>query len=87
MPDQAAGLAEMLRRPVGTVEVPPKTARRQRLAAGPDPSVVEVALRGDRLVRAGGNAVLTEDVTRALGRPARTVRNWARDHREAFLRP
>ncbi|MEU9111526.1 NAD(P)H-binding protein [Streptomyces sp. NPDC048483] len=85
VPDQAAQLAEVLGRPVGTAEVPPDEARRQLLAAGLDPSVVEVALRGDRLVRAGGNAVVTDEVTRALGRPARTFRVWARDHREAFV--
>ncbi|WP_405676966.1 hypothetical protein OG292_20290 [Streptomyces sp. NBC_01511] len=67
-----------------TVDVPPEAARRQLLAAGLDPSVVEVAVRGSAFVRSGGNAVVTDDAPRILGRPARDFRTWARDHRDAF---
>ncbi|MEV6868011.1 NAD(P)H-binding protein [Streptosporangium subroseum] len=85
VPDQVATLAEELGRPIETVDVPPGAVREQMLAAGLDPSVVDVAVRGYQLVRAGGNAVVTGDVERILGRPARTFRIWARDHRSAFL--
>jgi uncharacterized protein YbjT (DUF2867 family) len=87
VPDQVAVLAEELGRPIQTVDVPPDAARRQMLAAGLDPSVVDVAVRGHQLVRAGGNAVVTDDVARILGHPARTFRTWVRDHRDAFLTP
>lgn len=85
VPDQAAQLSEVLGLPISTVDVPLETAREQLLAAGLDPSVADVAVRGARLVRDGGNAVVTGDVPRVLGRPARSFRTWALDHRGAFL--
>ncbi|WP_330260904.1 hypothetical protein OG586_29890 [Streptomyces murinus] len=42
------------------------------------------ALAGMRYVRDGGNALVTEDVPRVLGRPARSFRQWAEDHQGAF---
>jgi uncharacterized protein YbjT (DUF2867 family) len=85
VPDQVAQLAGELGRPVATVDIPPDAVERQMLAAGVDPSVVDVAVHGYELVRAGGNAVVTDDVERILGRPARAFRTWVRDHRDAFL--
>ncbi|MFI5684383.1 hypothetical protein [Streptomyces sp. NPDC051636] len=38
-----------------------------------------------RFIEEGGNAVVTEDLREALGRPARTYRQWAEDHRPAFV--
>ena len=81
VPDQAAQLAELLGRPLGTVDVPPAAVESQLLAAGFDRSFVDVAVRGQQLVRDGGNALVTDDVARVLGRPARTFRTWAADHR------
>jgi hypothetical protein len=80
-------LGEEIGRPLESVDVPLDVARQQMLAAGFDPAVVDVAVRGYRLVRDGGNAVLTHDVHHILGRPARTFRTWAREHRDAFLGP
>ncbi|MEQ0558361.1 NAD(P)H-binding protein [Amycolatopsis sp. NEAU-NG30] len=85
VPDQAAQLSEILGLPISTVDVPLETAREQLLAAGLDPSVADVAVQGSRLVREGGNAVVTGDVQRVLGRPPRSFRTWALDHRGAFL--
>jgi uncharacterized protein YbjT (DUF2867 family) len=85
VPDQVAVLAEELGRPIEMIEVPSDAARQQMLAAGLDASLVDVAVRGYQLVRAGGNAVVTDDVQRILGHPARSFRAWARDHRDAFL--
>jgi uncharacterized protein YbjT (DUF2867 family) len=85
VPDQVTQLAEELGRPVDTVDVPPDAVQQQMLAAGLDPSVVDVAVRGYALVRAGGNAVVTDDVERILGHPARAFRTWVRDHRDVFL--
>lgn len=84
VPDQAEQLAAALGRPVRTVDVPPEAARTRMLAAGMDPSVVDVAVRGYAYVRAGGGAVVTGEVERVLGHTARTFRTWARDHRRAF---
>jgi uncharacterized protein YbjT (DUF2867 family) len=85
VPGQVAVLAEVLGSRIETVDVPPDDARRHMVAAGLDPSVVEVALRGQRLVREGGGNVVTDDVGSILGRPPRTFRAWAQDHRQAFL--
>lgn len=84
VPDQAEQLAAELGRPVRTVDVPPEAARTRMLAAGLDPSVVDVAVRGYAFVRGGGGAVVTGDVERVLGRAARTFRSWARDHHAVF---
>lgn len=85
VPDQVAQLSEVLGQPISAVDVPLEAAREQMLASGLDPSVVDVAVRGFQLVRDGGNAVVTDDVHRVLGRPARSFRTWALDHRGAFL--
>ncbi|HEY0693092.1 MAG TPA: NAD(P)H-binding protein [Kribbella sp.] len=85
VPDQVAVLAEELGRPIETVDVPPDAVRQQMLSTGLEPSVIDVAVHGYQLVRAGGNAVVTDDVHRILGHPARNFRIWARDHRDAFL--
>ncbi|MFJ2829929.1 NAD(P)H-binding protein [Streptomyces sp. NPDC087263] len=84
--DQAATLAEVLGRPVTTVDVPPDVLRAQFLEAGMPETRAEGVLAGTVYVRKGGNAVLTEDVRRVLGREPRTYDRWARDHREAFAR-
>jgi uncharacterized protein YbjT (DUF2867 family) len=86
-PEMVAQLSEEIGRPLETVDVSLDVARQQMLAAGSDPVVVDVAVRGYRLVRDGGNAVLTHDVHHILRRPARTFRTWARQHRNSFLGP
>jgi len=80
VPDQAACLAGVLGRPVGTVDVPIRVYREQLRAAGSDPSFAD----GVEFVRGGGNAVLTADVERVTGRPPRAFREWIVDHLDAF---
>lgn len=87
VPDQVTDLAEVLGRSLTTVDVPIEAVRRQMVANGLDPSLVDVAVRGQQLVRAGENTLVTGDVARVLGRPARTFRTWASDHRAAFEPP
>jgi uncharacterized protein YbjT (DUF2867 family) len=87
VPDQVAQLAEVLGRPLEIVDVPVAAMRRAMRDQGLDPSFVDVAVRGQELVRAGGNALVTDDVARVLGRPAGTFRTWASDHRAAFKTP
>jgi uncharacterized protein YbjT (DUF2867 family) len=84
VPDQVGCLEEVLGRAIGTVDVPLDAVRDQMLAAGRDPEFVEVAVKGLGLVAAGGNARVTDDVERVLGRPPRTFATWARDHASAF---
>jgi uncharacterized protein YbjT (DUF2867 family) len=84
VPDQAAQLGDVLGHTVNTLDVPLDTAREQMLAAGMDPSFVDVVIDGAEFVRDGGNAILTDDVERVLGRTPRSFRAWAEDHRIAF---
>jgi uncharacterized protein YbjT (DUF2867 family) len=86
VPQLVERLAVELGRPMQTVDVSPRAIGEQLRAAGADPSVVEAAVAGYEQIASGGNAVLTEDVSRTLGRPARTFCDWARDHRTAFER-
>ncbi|MFJ9020576.1 NAD(P)H-binding protein [Streptomyces sp. NPDC102259] len=84
VPGQAAVLADVLGRPVTTHDLAPDEVREHLLGQGQDEAVADGVARGSAYVRRGGNAVVTEDVRELLGRPARTYRAWARDHREAF---
>ncbi|NUS44165.1 MAG: NAD(P)H-binding protein [Mycobacteriaceae bacterium] len=83
-PDQAAILAEVLARPVDTVDVPEHTAREHMLAAGMSAEFADGALAGQAYVRAGRNAVRTPDVADVLGRPPRSFATWATDHAHLF---
>ncbi|MFC8527304.1 NAD(P)H-binding protein [Nocardia sp. NPDC057227] len=82
--DQAAVLAAALGRPVEVAEIDPLEARAHLLAAGATPEFADGALAGQAFVRDGGNAVLTGDVARVLGRPPRSYADWVADHRAAF---
>lgn len=67
VPEQVAVLAELLDRPLTTVDLP--------LEALP-----EEYAEGLRAVRAGGGSLLSDDVAEVLGRPARTYATWAREN-------
>ncbi|MFF5138522.1 NAD(P)H-binding protein [Streptomyces sp. NPDC013157] len=82
---QAAVLAEVLGRPVPTRDLSPEETRDfLRTAWGMEGAQADGVLTGLAFVRSGGNAVVTEDAREVLGRPARTYREWAEDHRGAF---
>ncbi|MFF7403535.1 Rossmann-fold NAD(P)-binding domain-containing protein [Streptomyces murinus] len=69
----------------GTRDLTPDEARTfLRTVWGFDDTRADDALAGMRYVRDGGNALVTEDVPRVLGRPARSFRQWAEDHQGAF---
>ena len=80
----AAELGDALGRVLEVVDLPPEGYRARLEAAGLPPGFVDTAVNGARLVAAGGNAVLTDEVERVLGRAPRTFTGWARDHLEAF---
>jgi uncharacterized protein YbjT (DUF2867 family) len=84
VPDMAAILARVIGRPLETADIPLDAYRDGMLAAGMDPAFADVAVNGSRLIAEGGNARLTGDVERSLGRPPRTFATWAEDHRTAF---
>ncbi|MFD3315984.1 SDR family oxidoreductase [Streptomyces sp. NPDC058694] len=84
VPDQAAVLAEVLGRPVTTENLTPDESRARLAEWGMDAEYAEGVLAGSAYVRAGRNAVVTEEVLQVLGRAPRTYREWALDHRVAF---
>ncbi|MFC5182323.1 SDR family oxidoreductase [Actinomadura harenae] len=83
-PDMAETLGRVLGRRIETVALTSDDYRARLTAAGLDPGFVRTAVDGARLVASGGNAVVTGDVERVLGRPARTFADWATAHRAAF---
>jgi uncharacterized protein YbjT (DUF2867 family) len=85
VPGQAATLASVLGRPIATQDLSPDATRDHLLTVwGFDEAQAAGGVAGTAFVRAGGNAVVTEDVPELLGKPARTYREWAEDHRQAF---
>lgn len=83
-PEMAGVLAEITGRTVETVPLTTDAYEARLTAAGLDPDFVRVAVHGASLVASGGNAVVTGDVERVLGRPGRTFADWATAHRAAF---
>ncbi|MEU8030132.1 NAD(P)H-binding protein [Streptomyces sp. NPDC049099] len=85
VPGQTVVLAQILGRPVPVRNLSPDETRDfLRTVWGFDEVRADGILTGVGYVRAGGNATVTEDVPEVLGRPARTFREWAEDHKEAF---
>ncbi|MEU6352634.1 NAD(P)H-binding protein [Streptomyces sp. NPDC047072] len=84
VPDQVAVLEEVLGRPVGVTESTPEETRERLVAAGMGAEALEPVLHSIEFARRDGNALVTADVAEALGRGARSYREWAEDHREAF---
>ena len=85
VPEQAAVLASVLGRPVGTRDLSPEGTRAfLRTVWGFDEAQAEGVLTGTAYVRRGGNSVVTRDVAEVLGRTARTYREWAEDNRSFF---
>ncbi|MDH6213411.1 NAD(P)H-binding protein [Streptomyces pseudovenezuelae] len=82
--EQAAVLGEVLGRPVALQDLSPEERREQLLAAGLGEVYADGLVIAARFIQDGGNDVVTEDVREVLGREARTYREWAVDHREAF---
>jgi uncharacterized protein YbjT (DUF2867 family) len=82
--DQADVVAKALGQTVEVVDTPVDAAREQMLAAGMDPSVVDMYATGLAWARSGHNAVVTDDVARILGRPPTSFETWVEQHRSAF---
>ncbi|MFJ5772907.1 NAD(P)H-binding protein [Streptomyces sp. NPDC093094] len=86
VPEQAAVLASLLGRPVTARELSGDETREFLRGWGLGEEAVEAILAGNAYVRRGRNETVTDDVRRILGRPARSYRAWAEDHRASFTR-
>ncbi|MEU1507927.1 NAD(P)H-binding protein [Kitasatospora sp. NPDC005748] len=80
--EQVHAIGEAIGRPVAFEEVPVEVARRQMLADGRPPALVE-ALLASAETRPASN-VITSTVEQITGVPARTFRTWAEEHAEEF---
>ncbi|TXS48777.1 NAD-dependent epimerase/dehydratase family protein [Streptomyces sp. uw30] len=83
--DQAAVLGEILDRPVELLQLTADQRRELLLGAGLGAAYADSLVASARFIEEGGNAVVTDDVPQVLRRPARSFREWALDHRAAFM--
>jgi uncharacterized protein YbjT (DUF2867 family) len=81
--DQVAQIGEAIGRDVRWAEVAPETARAQLIEAWGDPAFVDGALTYWASLLDHPEPV-TGAVEQVTGRPARTFRQWARDHAADF---
>ncbi|WP_449352193.1 NAD(P)H-binding protein [Streptomyces shaanxiensis] len=81
VPEQIDVLQDVLGRPIARHDLSPAEEREHLRALGLD----DAFLRAGAFIRGGGCDVVTRDVPEVLGRPARTFREWVRDHKGAFL--
>ncbi|MEU1270954.1 NAD(P)H-binding protein [Streptomyces sp. NPDC005799] len=85
VPDQAAVLAKLLGHPVEVRDLSTAEARAYLLGLGFTDTFIDASEISREYVRNGGNEIVTDDVRQVLGRPARTYREWAQEHKSAFL--
>lgn len=83
--EAAAVLSTELGRPVVYRPVGLWARRRSLLAQGLDPAYVRVQLVIDLTTRLGLASRVTDDVATALGRPATSLAQFAREHRSAWV--
>ncbi|MDQ0401524.1 uncharacterized protein YbjT (DUF2867 family) [Streptomyces sp. DSM 40167] len=81
--EQTAELGRVLGRPLRFEELTLDLAR-ARLRERHCAEIVEALVAGAERQRAGAKAGVDDTVGRITGRPARSFRVWAEDHREAF---
>jgi uncharacterized protein YbjT (DUF2867 family) len=82
--EQLAIIGSTIERPLVFDEVSPETARREVLAAWPEP-VADMLLRA-YAAAVGRPALVTSTVQEVTGTPSRPFRQWAVDHRSDFYR-
>ncbi|MFI7337336.1 NAD(P)H-binding protein [Streptomyces sp. NPDC050085] len=83
-PDMAAVAGKVLGRDVAWVGLSREESRASVIASGVPEAGADDVLEGLDFVRAGGNAVVTDDVQQVLGRAPRTFEQWMRAHQDAF---
>ncbi|WP_225730368.1 MULTISPECIES: NAD(P)H-binding protein [unclassified Nocardia] len=78
-------LSTVLHRTIEVADIPLDAMKQHMIDAGMTPEFAELAVVGQTYVRDNGNAVITDDVEKVLGRPPHTYAQWAADHVAAFL--
>lgn len=82
--EQAAVLAELLGRPIQAQEVPIEQAKGSMLEGGWPAWAVERMGELFELYGRGEGETVSPDIEQVTGRPARSYRQFAADHRDAF---
>lgn len=73
-----------LGKPVRYQDVPPAAAREAMVAAGMSAWLADALVELTAVYRSGGAAGTTDEVQKAIGRPARSFEDFLRDHLAAF---
>ena len=84
MPQAAAQLSETIGRPVSYVDVPAEGYRSTLGGAGVPDWMADSVVATYQQIRAGHAATVTDGVQRLSGRPARSYREFAEEHRGDF---
>ncbi|MEN3534531.1 NAD(P)H-binding protein [Microbispora sp. ZYX-F-249] len=79
--DQVRVIGEAIGRPLRFEKIPVEAARERMLSDGRPPALVEALLASTRRPRSD---LVTPTVEKITGRPARTFRQWAAEHADAF---
>jgi uncharacterized protein YbjT (DUF2867 family) len=82
--EMTAQIAEAIERPLQFSAMSDDDARRQQIAWGTEPAMVEARLSIFRAIRDGQLAEVSDGVERALGRAPRSFAQWTREHAAAF---
>jgi uncharacterized protein YbjT (DUF2867 family) len=80
----AARLSAVLGRTITYVPVDEGTLRQGLAKGGIPPFLVDIIIGIEHAMQAGEHATVTPDLERLLGRPARPIDDFIRDHRAAF---
>jgi uncharacterized protein YbjT (DUF2867 family) len=72
-------LERVLDRPVKSVPVPLDAVRSMMIGNGMDPAAVDMSIAAIRRAMAGDYAILTDDVSRILGRAPLSFETWVRE--------
>ena len=84
--DVAEALSEATGKPVRYVPITMEEARSRLEARGTPPELVDAMLAIAAYQRAGGpTSMVSDNVERILGRPPRTIRDFARDYATVFV--
>jgi uncharacterized protein YbjT (DUF2867 family) len=84
--EMVAAIGKAIGRPLRYQEIPPQAARQGMIGLGFPEAFVDayLALLAETV---GKPALVTDEVDEVLGRPARTLGQWAADHAAAFRAP
>ncbi|WP_460953771.1 NmrA family NAD(P)-binding protein [Spirosoma litoris] len=82
--DVAAAISSVLQQPVAYVPISLEDARREMEQQNLPPALIETFIAYDTAQRNGEKALVTDSVSKILGRPPRTIDQFFADHADCF---